>query len=204
MLFVCGPFLYTTVVGKSCSDWSGRTVDTFTGTDIEILDTAGEVGVIHVPYLPGGVEGMAVAGRTYTLKDADANVILHEAVHHLQVEKDGVFKYSLRYGLDWAGGMYHGCGPYDSYRAVSYEIQARRAAWSMPWPVIAAANKAGEAETFAEGLEVLGRYGELGSVLDGRSPTGDLEQVAGNTSIQAAIADVMSGSKSAGPVPKRR
>ena len=166
VLFVIGPFVYASVMGASCQEWSSRGVETFQVPQASILEMAGATNTFEVPVLPGGYEGMAVGGSTLTKTGADADIILHEAVHHLQMKQEGRVMYSIKYASEWVRGMYHGCGPHDAYRYISYEVQARRAVLLMPQEVIQAAEAAEDAGDFATELAQLDNNGELHALLD--------------------------------------
>lgn len=166
ILFMIGPFVYASAMGASCQEWSSRGVETFQVPPADILEMAGATNTFEVPILPGGYEGMAVGGSTLTKTGADADIILHEAVHHLQMKREGRIMYSLKYTSDWVRGMYHGCGPHDAYRYISYEVQARRAVLLMPREVMLAAEAAEDAGDFATELAQLDDHGELQALLD--------------------------------------
>lgn len=193
--FVLGPFLYVSAVGAQCSTWAGRSVPSFEVDGAAVLAKAGETGTIEVPVLPGGVAGMAFAGRTFTVDGAGAEVILHEAVHHLQVERDGVLPYSLRYVKEWVKGVYHGCGPHDAYRYVSYEIQARRASDRFPRAVYAAAGRAQDAESFAAGLDLLNETGGIAEFLRVEGEQGGEEGDAGEFQAWSGWVRVVGGKR---------
>ena len=125
LLFVLGPFMWSGVAGRTCATWSQRDVAALDAPSTDLAVAAASMRHIEVPILPAGWTGFAVPGASLLASDGTADVVIHEAAHQLQMQQDGVVRYALRYGGEWVRGLYSGCGPFDAYRSVSYEIQAR-------------------------------------------------------------------------------
>lgn len=139
VLAVIAPFGWSTITGASCGEWSRRPIDRMEFEVEDLVIEAAERATLQVPMLPAGSKGFALVGVGVTLVTAegveDGRLLSHEAIHHMQVERDGLAKYSVKYVVEWFQGRWHGCGPYDAYEAISYETQARwasnRAGWEM-------------------------------------------------------------------------
>lgn len=158
--FVVLPFAYSAVAGKSCEEWLYRVNDPLDADPAEVLEIAAGISTYEVPYLPAGAGGLVVPGATLVERDGPGSVVIHEAVHHLQIERDGLARFVLGYGIDWVRGVYHGCGSHDSYRGIGYEIQARRFVRTFPDNVLDIA-ASGDGMDF---VERLGRYEAAGAI----------------------------------------
>jgi hypothetical protein len=161
VVLVVVPFVFAGMTGRSCNDWERREVPSFKANLTEIAREAVNTRTIEVPILPSGWDGMAVAGTTFVLAGGDSTVVLHEAVHHMQIEREGLVKYALKYAYQWTAGVYNGCGYYDAYRSVEYEVQARRSVAILPYPVLNALEETENIEEFTDKLRVLEARGEL-------------------------------------------
>lgn len=93
---------------------------------MQAIEMAQRVPTYEVEAIPG-VSGVALVGVTIIEREAGDETHLHETIHHLQFESEGLFRYSITYAGDFVRGLYHGCGLYESYQAVRYEMQARDA-----------------------------------------------------------------------------
>lgn len=162
---VIGPFLVSSVAGRQCTDWTGRYVASYDASTEQILEMAAQTPLAEVPILPAGVSGMTIPGTTLVVDESGARVVAHEAVHHLQIQDDGYLLFAWRYVHEWMQGVYSGCGPHDAYRAISYEVQARRAADSVVWETRTSDLSATQ---FTGTLQALHDQGRLGALVPAR------------------------------------
>ena len=126
-MFLAGPFFWSSFSGSSCSDWARREYRKVPLDLEEVLAVSANSEVVSIPALPADLEGLAIpaTGSTFVVGDPSARLLIHEATHHLQADHDGQLKFLGRYAVEFMGGLYSGCGPYDSYSNISYERQAR-------------------------------------------------------------------------------
>jgi hypothetical protein len=159
--FVVGPFAYVSVTGASCSDWATRPVDRLEASWEEALTAVADTRIVDVSGLPAGASAAVLPGVTLVSADAGVRTVFHEAAHHVQIDQAGIGRYLVRYSSDWARGMYHGCGPYDAYRGVGYEIQARAFAHSYAGRFVQLLGDDLDGRSFARALADLERAGLL-------------------------------------------
>ena len=169
LLFVLGPFMWSGVTGRTCATWSQRDVAALEAPSTDLAVAAASMHHIEVPILPAGWTGFAVPGATLLASDGTFDVVIHEAAHQIQMQQDGLVRYTLRYSSDWVRGLYSGCGPFDAYRSVRYEIQARDVQHRVPanaWG-IAEGTEAG-AVAFAGALDAAGTARIVSAAEDAR------------------------------------
>ena len=120
------PAVWSSLGGKTCHRWEWRSVPLYQVNHMQAIEMAQRVPTYEVEAIPG-VSGVALVGVTIIEREAGDETHLHETIHHLQFESEGLFRYSITYAGDFVRGLYHGCGLYESYQAVRYEMQARDA-----------------------------------------------------------------------------
>lgn len=126
LVLMVGPFLTSAYSGSSCGSWFRRDINVPTIHVDEIHTAAAQVRVLTVPALPAGASGAALPGITILTSSDDLSlgILMHEAVHHIQMKREGRVRYHTMYAADYVRGLYSGCGAWDAYRSVRYEIQA--------------------------------------------------------------------------------
>lgn len=55
-------------------------------------------------------------------------LVVHEVTHVTQTFRDGLTRFLVRYGREYAAGRLRGLGDHGAYLAISYEVEARRVA----------------------------------------------------------------------------
>ncbi|TDP77509.1 uncharacterized protein DUF4157 [Bradymonas sediminis] len=56
------------------------------------------------------------------------NLVAHEVAHVVQFSRDGMLKFLYKYLRDYMAGLLRGLGDSAAYRAIPYEVEARRVA----------------------------------------------------------------------------
>lgn len=131
----------------------------------DALDAVADTAIVDVAAVPAGASAAVLPGVTLLSDDAGIRAVFHEAAHHVQIEHAGLGRYVASYTADWTRGMYHGCGPYDAYRAVSYEIQARAFAHSYSGRFVQLLGDEVDGREFARALSGLADRGDLDALL---------------------------------------
>lgn len=114
------------VFGADCEAWLYRPVEIGT-YDLPMLSSAAsEVTTVEAPLAPGWVEGVSLPGLVLVADRSNVPIWVHEHVHRIQMQRDGTWGFLAGYGADLVRGKLAGCGAFDSYMAVGYEVEARR------------------------------------------------------------------------------
>lgn len=56
------------------------------------------------------------------------DLVAHEVAHVVQFARDGLLRFFYYYLRDYMGGLFRGLGDSAAYRAIPYEVEARRVA----------------------------------------------------------------------------
>lgn len=145
ILITGGPVLVRAAEGSNCETWRAREVEPLSVSTETLIDTVVETPTYDLP-VPGRWTGMSLPGATLHQGGSSGLVLVHEAAHQVQMKRDGLVQYSWRYAHEWLSGVFAGCSFYASYRAVSYEQQARRSVDDLPGAVRALMHEVGGPE----------------------------------------------------------
>jgi hypothetical protein len=119
-----------------CDSWRKRPVD-YTDLTVFELTALRDATPVHQPpapisavVFPGTMAGIALPGRvvlasktTHRTEERDA-LLLHELVHVEQMKRHGIPRFAANYSRDWLSGRLRGCGTFQSYQLIRYELEA--------------------------------------------------------------------------------
>lgn len=145
------PDAVTLLTQAECGRWEDRERADERVRLAEIAGVAGDVGTVQLGFLPGELRGLALPGTVVFTGEPAPHLWVHEMAHQVQMRRDGVAVFSIRYVADWYRGRLHGCGFYDAYKAIGYELDAEAAARRLDAELKMVWRRQGR-ETFVEAL----------------------------------------------------
>lgn len=128
LVFWVIPDAVVVVSQAECASWENRFEKLDRVSLREIGEVAAGVETVELGFVPGSLRGLALPGAVVFTAEPLPYLWVHEMAHQVQMRRDGVVGFAVRYATDWYRGRLHGCGFFDSYEAISYELEAEETA----------------------------------------------------------------------------
>jgi hypothetical protein len=127
VVFWLVPDVVVVLSRAECARWESRSRERERVSLTEIAEIAAGVETLQLE-LPGALRGLALPGAVVFTAEPAPHLWVHEMAHQVQMRRDGVGAFSTRYVADWYLGRLNGCGFFDAYRAIGYELDAEASA----------------------------------------------------------------------------
>ncbi len=163
VVFWMVPDVVVVLSRAECAQWETRPRERERVSLSEIAEVATEVETVQLE-LPGALRGLALPGAVVFSAEPAPYLWVHEMAHQVQMRRDGVVSFSLRYVADWYRGRLNGCGFFDAYHAIGYELDADATARQVG-ASLRSVWREGSREAFVEALSEDGGGAWLGSLL---------------------------------------